>query len=165
MHDTKFFIGCVWWPKLAIIVTLLLGVSLAAMQNLIVWQSLELQISSPIWATPQWSLSTAIGVCIPLFIVTMASQNLPGLVVLRGHGYKAHAAPLITWLGITGLILGPFGGFAFNLSAIMAAICMGKEVDLDATQSYRSAVWAGLFIVATGVFADTLAYLTACPKL
>ena len=151
-----FFISRVFWPKLAIMVTFLMGIMIAWVQNLIVWQSLSLQISGPIWTTPEWSLSAAIGVAIPLFIVTMASQNLPGIVVLRSHGYDAPAAPLITWTGITGLLMAPFGGFAFNLSAIMAAICMGKDVDTDPQQRYRSAVWAGLFIVATGIFADSL---------
>ena len=151
-----FFISRVFWPKLAIMVTFLMGIMIAGVQNLIVWQSLSLQISSPIWTAPEWSLSAAIGVAIPLFIVTMASQNLPGIVVLRSHGYDAPAAPLITWTGITGLLMAPFGGFAFNLSAIMAAICMGKDVDTDPQQRYRSAVWAGLFIVATGIFADSL---------
>ena len=151
-----FFISRVFWPKLAIMVTFLMGIMIAGVQNLIVWQSLSLQISSPIWTAPEWSLSAAIGVAIPLFIVTMASQNLPGIVVLRSHGYDAPAAPLITWTGITGLLMAPFGGFAFNLSAIMAAICMGKDVDADPQQRYRSAMWAGLFIVATGIFADSL---------
>ena len=151
-----FFISRVFWPKLAIMVTFLMGIMIAGVQNLIVWQSLSLQISSPIWTAPEWSLSAAIGVAIPLFIVTMASQNLPGIVVLRSHGYDAPAAPLITWTGITGLLMAPFGGFAFNLSPIMAAICMGKDVDADPQQRYRSAVWAGLFIVATGIFADSL---------
>jgi benzoate membrane transport protein len=151
-----FFISRVIWPKLAVIVTLLLGAFVAAMLDLIVWQDVSLQISSPIWTTPQWSLSTAISVAIPLLIVTMASQNVPGIVVLRSHGYDAPAAPLITWTGITGILMAPFGGFAFNLAAIMAAICMGKEVDTDPKQRYRAAVWAGLFIVATGVFAASL---------
>jgi len=151
-----FFISRVFWPKLAIMVTFLMGIMIAGVQNLIVWQSLSLQISSPIWTAPEWSLSAAIGVAIPLFIVTMASQNLPGIVVLRSHGYDAPAAPLIAWTGITGLFMAPFGGFAFNLSAIMAAICMGKDVDADPQQRYRSAVWAGLFILATGIFADSL---------
>tara|TARA_B110000495_G_scaffold202951_1_gene224722 strand:- start:1875 stop:3056 length:1182 start_codon:yes stop_codon:yes gene_type:complete len=151
-----FFISRIIWPKLAVMVTLVLGFLIAVVQNLIVWQNVGLQISSPIWTTPQWSLSAAIGVAIPLFIVTMASQNVPGIVVLRSHGYHAPAAPLITWTGITGFLLAPFGGFAFNLAAIMAAICMGKEVDADPKQRYRSAIWAGLFIVATGVLAGSL---------
>ena len=151
-----FFICRVIWPKLAVMLTLALGFMMAAAQHLIVWQDVSLQISSPIWTSPQWSLSATIGVAIPLFIVTMASQNVPGIVVLRSHGYNAPAAPLITWTGITGLLLAPFGGFAFNLSAIMAAICMGKDVDPDPHQRYRSAIWAGLFIIATGVLAGSL---------
>ena len=151
-----FFISRVIWPKLAVILTLTLGTFISALQDLIIWQDLSLQVSSPIWTTPQWSLSAAIGVAIPLFIVTMASQNVPGIVVLRSHGYDAPAAPLITWTGITGILLAPFGGFAFNLAAIMAAICMGNDVDTDPKQRYRSSVWAGLFIVATGVFAGSL---------
>jgi len=151
-----FFICRVIWPKLAVMLTLVIGFIMAAAQHLIVWQDVSLQISSPIWTSPQWSLSATIGVAIPLFIVTMASQNVPGIVVLRSHGYNAPAAPLITWTGITGLLLAPFGGFAFNLSAIMAAICMGKDVDPDPHQRYRSAIWAGLFIIATGVLAGSL---------
>ena len=151
-----FFICRVIWPKLAVMLTMALGFMMAAAQHLIVWQDVSLQISSPIWTSPQWSLSATIGVAIPLFIVTMASQNVPGIVVLRSHGYNAPAAPLITWTGITGLLLAPFGGFAFNLSAIMAAICMGKDVDPDPHQRYRSAIWAGLFIIATGVLAGSL---------
>lgn len=151
-----FLISRIMWPKIAVMLTLLLGILVAAIQDLIIWQDVSLQISSPIWTTPQWSLSATIGVAIPLFIVTMASQNVPGIVVLRSHEYDAPAAPLITWTGITGFVLAPFGGFAFNLSAIMAAICMGKDVDTDPTQRYRSAIWAGLFIIATGVLAGSL---------
>lgn len=154
-----FFISRMIWPKLAVLITLLLGILVAGVQNLIVWQNVSLHLSSPIWTTPQWSISAAMGVAIPLFIVTMASQNVPGIVVLRSYGYKAPARSLISWTGITGLVLAPFGGFAFNLSAIMAAICMGKDVDTDPTQRYRSAIWAGLFIVATGILAGSLTSL------
>lgn len=156
MMMLTFFVSRVVFPKVAIMVTLIVGAFIATFQNLIVWQDVSLQVSSPIWTTPEWSLSATIGVAIPLFIVTMASQNVPGIVVLRSHGYNAPAAPLITWTGITGVLMAPFGGFAFNLAAIMASICMGKEVDADPTQRYRSSVWAGIFIVATGIFAASL---------
>lgn len=156
MMMLTFFVSRVVFPKVAIMVTLIVGAFIATFQNLIVWQDVSLQVSSPIWTTPEWSLSATIGVAIPLFIVTMASQNVPGIVVLRSHGYNAPAAPLITWTGITGVLMAPFGGFAFNLAAITASICMGKEVDADPTQRYRSSVWAGIFIVATGIFAASL---------
>jgi benzoate membrane transport protein len=152
----SYFVSRVVWPRLAVMVTLILGIVLAGTQDLIIWQDVSLGFTTPIWTTPEWSLTSTIGVAIPLFIVTMASQNVPGLVVLRSHGYDAPAAPLITWTGITGVALAPFGGFAFNLAAIMAAICMGKEVDKDPTQCYRASIWASVFIVATGLFAGSI---------
>ena len=151
-----YFVSRIIWPRLAVMVTLILGMVLAGTQDLIIWQDVSLVFTTPIWTTPEWSLTSAIGVAIPLFIVTMTSQNVPGLVILRSHGYQAPAAPLITWTGITGVILAPFGGFAFNLAAIMAAICMGKEVDKDPKQCYRASIWASFFLVATGLFAGSL---------
>jgi benzoate membrane transport protein len=151
-----FFISRVLWPRLAVMITLLLGIVIAANLNLIVWQDVSLTFALPIWTTPQWSLSSTIGVAIPLFVVTMTSQNVPGLVVLRSHGYDAPAAPLVSWTGITGVLLAPFGGFAFNIAAIMAAICMGKNVDDDPKQCYRATVWASFVLIASGVFAGSL---------
>lgn len=151
-----FFISRVLWPRLAVMITLLLGIVIAANLNLIVWQDVSLTFALPIWTTPQWSLSSTIGVAIPLFVVTMTSQNVPGLVVLRSHGYDAPAAPLVSWTGITGVLLAPFGGFAFNIAAIMAAICMGKDVDDDPKQCYRATVWASFVLIASGVFAGSL---------
>jgi benzoate membrane transport protein len=151
-----FFISRVLWPRLAVMITLLLGIVIAANLNLIVWQDVSLTFALPIWTTPQWSLSSTIGVAIPLFVVTMTSQNVPGLVVLRSHGYDAPAAPLVSWTGITGVLLAPFGGFAFNIAAIMAAICMGKNVDDDPKECYRATVWASFVLIASGVFAGSL---------
>jgi len=152
----SYFVSRVIWPRLAVMVTLIVGMVLAASQDLIVWQDVSLRFAVPVWTTPEWSLTSTIGVALPLFIVTMASQNVPGLVVLRSHGYHAPAAPLITWTGITGVILAPFGGFAFNLAAITAAICMGKNVDENPKQCYRASIWASFFLVATGLFAGSL---------
>src|SRR3546814_5633020 len=82
----------------------------------------------------------------------MASQNVPGLAVLRAHGYETAASPLIGWTGFTGLALGPFGGFSYHLAAITAAICMSGDVDTDTAKRYRAAVWAGGFYLLAGGF-------------
>ena len=152
----SFFVSRVLWPRLSVMITLMAGVLFAATQGLIHWQGVGLEFTQPVWTTPEWSIASTIGVAIPLFIVTMASQNVPGLVVLRSHGYDAPAAPIISWTGITGVLLAPFGGFAFNMAAIMAAICMGKNVDDDPKQCYRATIWASVFLVATGLFAGSL---------
>src|SRR5699024_10405683 len=93
---------------------------------------------------------------LPLFIVTMTSQNVPGLAVLRANGYQAPASPLISWTGVTGLTLAPFGGFAFNLAAITAAICMSEDADPDRERRWLASVWAGLFYVVVGLFGATV---------
>lgn len=114
-------------PRYVIPLTLLAGLGVAFLQGQIHSEALDWVLSEPVWVTPVFSLSALIGVGIPLFVVTMASQNIPGLATLRANGYETPASPLISWTGITGLVLAPFGGFAFNLAAITAAICMGKE--------------------------------------
>jgi len=126
---------------------------------------LHLELARPIFTAPTFSLSTAIGVAVPLFIVTMSSQNVPGVAVLRANGYATPVSPLIGWTGLTGALLAPFGGFSFNLAAITAAICMSPEADPNPQRRYMAAVWAGIFYLVTGVLGATVAGLfAALPK-
>jgi benzoate membrane transport protein len=141
------------------------GLLWAAFKHLIQFESLSLELSRPVFTAPSFSLSTVIGVSIPLFIVTMSSQNLPGIAVLRANGYQTPASPLIAWTGFTGLLLAPFGGFSFNLAAITAAICMSPEADRNHERRYLAAVWAGSFYIVTGLLGATVASLfLALPK-
>ena len=75
----------------------------------------------------------------------MASQNAPGVAVLRASGYTTPISPLISWTGIATLLLAPFGCFALNLAAITAAICMGKEAHEDPSKRYLASIAAGVF--------------------
>ena len=122
---------------------------------------LRVEFAAPIFTAPTFSVATAIGVAIPLFIVTMSSQNVPGIAVLRANGYRTPASPLIGWTGLTGALLAPFGGFSFNLAAITAAICMSPEADPNPQRRYLAAVWAGVFYLVTGVLGATVAGLFA----
>jgi benzoate membrane transport protein len=90
-------------------------------------------------------------VALPLFVVTMASQNLPGVAAQRAAGYATPISPSITATGAATVMLAPFGGFAFNLAAITAAICMGREAHEDPARRYTAAVMAGVFYVAIGL--------------
>jgi benzoate membrane transport protein len=145
--------------------TFLAGLAWAAQGGLIHYEAVTLSLTQPIFTAPSFSWSTAIGVAIPLFIVTMASQNVPGIAVLRANGYSTPASPLIGWTGLTGLLLAPFGGFQFNLAAITAAICMSPEADPEPQRRYLAAVWAGVFYLITGILGATVASLfTALPK-
>lgn len=148
-------------PRYVIPVSLLLGTALAANARLLQFEDLSWQLATPVLMMPSFSLTSLLGIGLPLFIVTMASQNVPGVAVLRAHGYQAPASPLISWTGIVGLVLAPFGGFAFNLAAISAAVCMGEEVDKDPKQRYKAAVWAGVFYLLMGLFGATVVGLFA----
>lgn len=145
--------------------TFLGGLLWAVVTGLVHTEALSLSVARPVFTMPEFSLATLIGVGIPLFIVTMASQNIPGVAVMRANGYQTPVSPLIGWTGLTGLLLGPFGGYQFNLAAITAAICMSPEADRDPDRRYLAAVAAGIFYLITGLLGATVASLfTALPK-
>ncbi len=145
--------------------TFLVGLLWAIVGDMIETTTLTLAVAKPLFTMPTFSLATLIGVGIPLFIVTMSSQNVPGVAVLRANGYRTPISPLIGWTGLTGLLLAPFGGFSFNLAAITAAICMSPEAHPDPERRYMASVWAGVFYLVTGIFGATVAGLFAAfPK-
>ena len=149
------------WPRYAIIATLLAGIAVAAATSQLQLAGLRLELAQPVWTTPRPSLASVLGVALPLFVVTMASQNVPGVAVIRASGYAVPVSPAIGWTGAAKVVLVPFGGFALNLAAITAAICMGPEAHPDPARRYVAAVWAGIFYLLVGVFGATVAGLFA----
>ena len=147
-----YLIGKIFLPRYVIPLTFLSGVMVAMLTGSMGDAQLNLSVTTPIWMMPEFSLSAMIGVGLPLFVVTMASQNLPGIATLRAHGYETPASPLVGWSGFTGILLAPFGGYAFNLGAITAAICMTETTDPDPSERYRATVWAGIFYIIMGIF-------------
>jgi benzoate membrane transport protein len=96
---------------------------------------------------------------IPLFVVTMVSQNIPGIAVLRTAGYRAPISPIITWTGITTLLIAPFGGFAVNLAAITAAICTGPEAHANADKRFIAGLSTGVCYLLLAIFSSVIASL------
>jgi benzoate membrane transport protein len=156
-----YLLGRRFFPLYAVPITFALGLLIASTQGLLVFESISVQIAKPVLMMPIFVLSSLIGVGIPLFIVSMASQNVPGLAVLRANGYTTPASPLVGWTGVTGLLLAPFGGFSFNLAAITAAVCMSKDADPDPRKRYLAAIWAGFFYLLTGIFGATVVSIFA----
>ena len=160
-----YFGGRRFNSRYSVPLTFLGGLLWAVGAGLVHTEALSLSVARPVFTTPAFSMATLIGVGIPLFIVTMASQNIPGIAVMRANGYQTPASPLIGWTGLTGLLLGPFGGYQFNLAAITAAICMNPEADRNPDRRYLAAVAAGIFYLITGLLGATVASLfTALPK-
>ena len=149
------------WPRYAIILTLAAGTAVAALTAQLDVGQLRLELARPEWTTPRLSLAAVLGVTLPLFVVTMASQNVPGVAVIRASGYPVPVSPVIGWTGVATLLLAPFGAFALNLAAITAAICMGPEAHPDPARRYMASVWAGIFYLLVGVFGATVAGLFA----
>ena len=150
-----------WLPRYAIIGVLLCGLAVSAAQGSLHLEGIHLELAMPIWTTPVFTLSSIANVALPLFMVTMASQNMPGVTVLRAHGYNPPISPIITTTGLATVVLAPFGAFAINLAAITAAICMGKDAHEDAKKRYLAAVAAGMFYILIGLFGATVAALFA----
>jgi benzoate membrane transport protein len=102
------------------------------------------------WTTPEPSWSAVVSVAVPLFVVTMASQNIPGTAVLAGFGYRAPLRPVMLVTGIGSVLAAPFGGHAINLAAISAALAAGPEGGADPRRRWRAAVVAGLGYLVLG---------------
>jgi benzoate membrane transport protein len=148
-------------PRYAVICAFLLGVAVAASEGSLHLEGVSLEFARPVWTTPAFSASTLIGVALPLFVVTMASQNAPGVAVIRASGYPVPISPVIGWTGAATVILAPFGAFALNLAAITAAICMGREAHEDTMRRYMASVSAGFFYILVGLFGATVGALFA----
>lgn len=148
-------------PRYAVISAFALGIAVAAMQGSLHLETVHLEFARPVWIAPEISASAVIGVALPLFIVTMASQNAPGVAVIRASGYPVPISPVIGWTGVATVILAPFGAFALNLAAITAAICMGREAHEDTARRYMASVSAGFFYILIGLFGATVGALFA----
>jgi len=152
-------------PRYAVVLTLLVAIAYAALRGQMVWSAVTLELAVPQFTAPVFTWSAAISLALPLFVVTMASQNLPGVAVMRATGYAMPVSRLITLTGVATLVLAPFGAFALNFSAITAAICMGPEAHEDRTRRYTAAVACGALYVVIGLFGAVITgLLTAFPK-
>jgi benzoate membrane transport protein len=145
--------------RYAILMTLLVGVIAAGLLGLLDFSQFHVALARPVFTMPHFSLAAAISIAIPLFVVAMASQNVPGIAVLRADGYDTPSAPLIATTGLASLLLAPFGSHGVNLAAITAAICTGPEAHENRDKRYMAAVWCGIFYLVAGVFGATIAAL------
>lgn len=160
-----YLCGRRWFPRYAVIATLLTGIAIAAGTGSLQLGEVHLQLAKPIFTMPDLSLAAVFGIALPLFVVTMASQNVPGVAVIRASGFDVPISPVIGWIGAVNAALAPFGAYALNLAAITAAICMGREAHEEPSRRYVAAVFAGIFYLIVGLFGATVAALFAAfPK-
>ena len=158
-----FLLGRRLWPRYAVPGVLVAGVAVALAQGRLNFAGVDTSqlLALPVWTTPYFTWHAAIGVALPLFIVTMASQNLPGVAAQRASGYRTPVSASVAVTGAATTLLAPFGGYAFNLAAITAAICMGREAHEDPARRYTASIAAGLFYVLLGLAGGAVAVLLA----
>lgn len=160
-----YMIGRRFFQRYNIVVVLCLGVMVAWLQNLLHFTPVDFTILRPEFISPTFSLASIISLGIPLFVVTMTSQNMTGVAVIKAFDYKPEISKIISWAGLTNLLIAPFGGFTLNLSAMTAAICMGPEAHPDETKRYTAAISNGVIYIFVGLFSSAIVGIfTAFPK-
>lgn len=145
--------------RYAIVGVLLIGIVLLLGWGQVSFASLELKPAMPLLTWPVFSLNALLSVALPLFLITLTGQYMPGMLVLRNDGFRTSANPILTVTGIGSLLMAPFGSHAFNVAAITAAICTGKEAHEEPAKRYLAGLACGLFYLLVGVFGTTLAAL------
>ncbi|EGT3571488.1 benzoate/H(+) symporter BenE family transporter [Citrobacter amalonaticus] len=143
-------------PRYAVIAALIVGAVIALSEGDIVTSSLALSPVLPTFIAPQFSLTHSLGVAVPLFLVTMASQNAPGVATMRAAGYDVPVSPLIVTTGLLALLLSPFGVYSICIAAITAAICQSPEAHPDAAKRWLAAAAAGVFYLLAGIFGSSI---------
>ena len=154
-----------WMPRYAILWVLLVGLFTVVIGGKFNIADISLSLTTPVWVTPHWSINALLGVGLPLLLVTMASQNIPGVAVIRTSGYQTPVSPLITSTALSTLLLAPWGAFSINLAAITAAICTGPEAHPDKDKRYIAGIAAGIVYLIAGLAGATVvALFAAFPK-
>ncbi|MHA6138267.1 benzoate/H(+) symporter BenE family transporter [Pseudomonas mohnii] len=143
--------------RYAVVGILLLGLAFLLTQGRVDLSGLELQFAAPVFTRPEFSINALLSVALPLFLITLTGQYMPGMLVLRNDGFSTSANPILTVTGLGSLLMAPFGSHAFNVAAITAAICTGKEASEDPSRRWIAGVAAGVFYVLVGIFGVTLA--------
>ena len=145
--------------RYAVVGILLLGLAFLLVQGRVDLSGLELRLAAPVFTPPAFSLNALLSVALPLFLITLTGQYMPGMLVLRNDGFRTSANPIVTVTGLGSLLMAPFGSHAFNLAAITAAICTGKDAHEEPAKRWIAGVAAGVFYILVGVFGVTLAAL------
>lgn len=145
-----------FWPRYHLLVVLALGLALAATVGGVDWGSLRVEVTRPVFTAPVWSWASTFSLAVPLAVVSLAGQFLPGMAILRGAGYTTPARPVLVATGLASLCTAPFGGITTVLAAITAALCTGRDAHDDPGRRYVAGIANGLFYLVGGCLAGTI---------
>lgn len=151
-----YFIVRLIAPKLTMLTVLIVSLIASWQLNLTTGVNIEWSVSEFVYLAPDFNLNVLLGIGLPLFIVTMAAQNIPGIAVLKAHHYQSPVSSILSVTGCINFLTAPFGNYAINLAAITAAICMTDEVSKDPKERYWAAIAGGVFYILMAVCAGYL---------
>ncbi|WP_317201414.1 benzoate/H(+) symporter BenE family transporter [Janthinobacterium sp.] len=160
-----FLIGKRLAPRYATALAVLVGTALALAGGATHLGGVALSFATPVLIRPEWSWHAVFSVALPLALVTLSGQHMPGLAVLTASGYQPPARPIVALTGLVSLLMAPFGAHAINPSVIAASICTGSEAHEDPARRYVAGLAAGGLFLLIAVFGGTLAQvMAALPK-
>ncbi|MDQ1207350.1 benzoate membrane transport protein [Acinetobacter baylyi] len=147
------------WPRYCIVITVIAGVMICPFFMEFYPPTLHWELAKPEWITPHFTGSAILGLALPLFVINMASQYLPGIAMIKSYGYNPNVNQLIGWTGATQTLLAPFGCYTVNIAAISAAVSLDDQVHPDPAKRYIAGISCGFFYILMGLFAATLTSL------
>ncbi|WP_279045801.1 benzoate/H(+) symporter BenE family transporter [Cedecea davisae] len=154
----------VFAPRYAVVAAMLAGLAVCLVGGEINANAVPVSVVIPEFTAPAFSLTSLLGIGVPFFLVTMASQNAPGVTTLKASGYNIPVSPLMVVTAAIALLLAPFGVFSVCIAAITAAICQSDEAHPDKEKRWMAAAAAGVFCLIAGIFGGSIsALLTALP--
>ena len=147
------------WARYCIVITVIAGILICPLFMEFHTPVLHWSLAKPVWMTPEFTWSALFGLALPLFVINMASQYLPGIAMIKSYGYQPHVNQLIGWTGTVQALLAPFGCYTVNIAAISAAVSLDDQVHPDPSKRYIAGISCGFFYILMGLFAATLTSL------
>lgn len=148
-------------PRYAVIAAMIVGIVIVILQGDVVTGDIAFKPVLPAYIAPEFSFAHSLSVALPLFLVTMASQNAPGIAAMKAAGYSAPVSPLIVFTGLLALVFSPFGVYSVGIAAITAAICQSPEAHPDKDQRWLAAAVAGVVYLFAGLFGSAITGMMA----
>lgn len=154
-----YLLGRRFIPKFTVIIVALAGFASVFFLDLADFSNVRIALATPIFTWPEFNLPAFFSFTIPLVVVSLTGQFLPGLVILRMDGYERSSRAVVGGTSLISIVMAFFGGISIVLAAITAALCTGKESHPDPKKRYVSGIANGVFYLIGGTFAGTIVLL------
>lgn len=154
-----YLLGRRLWPRYAIVLVAGVGLAVATLLGETRLQMLEPVLASPVFVAPAFGWSAFFSFTVPLLLVSLTGQYLPGMSLLRLAGYQTPSRAVLTGTGLASLLVACFGGITIVLASITAALCTGADAHADARRRYVAGIASGIFYLVGAAFAGSIVLL------